>query len=131
MHQDEVFKKKLSTKKHSAKPSLIEKPNKEDVVFTCGKGNLYSRHFGNLHYKNLVLSNLFNYKNRHVSEKRAICRFVYNSILQRGGRIIQIDSRNDHINPENHRFFEKSFDDARDQILMAFCDARKENQKIN
>ena len=123
-------KKKLSTKKHSAKPSLIEKPNKEDVVFTCGKGNLYSRHFGNLHYKNLVLSNLFNYKNRHVSEKRAICRFVYNSILQRGGRIIQIDSRNDHINPENHRFFEKSFDDARDQILMAFRNAGKENPEV-
>ena len=79
--------KKKQTKEDLVKPLTIKKPNKEDVVLTCGKGFHCNNHFGNLKHKRLVENNLFNHKNHPGAEKRAICRKTFNCITKSGGRL--------------------------------------------
>ena len=122
--------KKEQIEKDLVKPRLtIKEPNKEDVVLMCGMGSRYINHPGNLNYKNLVEKNLFNYKNRPLAERHAICRKIFNGITENGGRFIQIDlHKSDSL--DDCLFFEKSYPDVQGQIMMRMRNAGKENLHV-
>ena len=123
--------KKKQTKEDLVKPSTIGKPNKEDVVLTCGKGSCHINHFGNHKCKKLVENNLFNHKNRPFAEKHAICCKTFNCITKSGSGFIQIDLHNQCVSPEGCPFFEKSCGDVRERIMMCICSAGKENLHVH
>ena len=102
----------------------LAKPNDNDVVLNGGKGSQHLNHRGNINCRNLVHKNLFNFKNKSSDEKNTIHHNIHDSIVNSGGRFIEI------VTTDHCQIIPKSFNEVKGRIQMCFRNTGKIHRKI-